>query len=170
MKRLAAALQGLGIAPGDRVGTLCWNHQEHIEAYFAIPCMAAVLHTLNLGLPPAQLARTIDHAQVRVRIVDDSLAPLLASIIGRCPSVKKVIVVGSEEAPGLGEAIAYEDLIAAARSSLNGRASISAVRLRCATPPAPRAIRRVSPTAIVRCTCTRWPSGRASASMTQNGC
>ena len=58
VQRLAAALQGLGIAPGDRVGTLCWNHQEHLEAYFAIPCMGAVLHTLNLRLPPAQLARS----------------------------------------------------------------------------------------------------------------
>ncbi len=117
VQRLASALQGLGIAPGDRVGTLCWNHQEHIEAYFAIPCMGAVLHTLNLRLPPAQLAQIINHAQDRVIIVDDSLAPLLASIIGRCPSVKKVIVVGSGEASGLGEAIAYEDLIAAARST-----------------------------------------------------
>src|SRR5437870_3688633 len=50
--KLAAALRRLGVAPGDRVGTLCWNNQEHLEAYFAIPCMGAVLHTLNLRLFP----------------------------------------------------------------------------------------------------------------------
>ena len=54
--RLAAGLRNLGIRAGDRVGTLCWNHQEHLEAYFAVPCLGAVLHTLNLRLSPSQLA------------------------------------------------------------------------------------------------------------------
>ncbi|HEY6782673.1 MAG TPA: long-chain fatty acid--CoA ligase [Candidatus Dormibacteraeota bacterium] len=113
VNRLAGALRTLGIVPGDRVGTLCWNHQEHIEAYFAIPCMGAVLHTLNLRLPPPQLAQIINHAEDRVVIVDDSLAPLLASVIDQCPSVEKVIVVGSEPVSGLGDALAYETLLAA---------------------------------------------------------
>ena len=94
-------------------GTLCWNHQEHMEAYLAIPCMGAVLHTLNLRLPPPQLAQIINHAQDKVVIVDNSLAPLLASVIGNCPSVEKVIVVGSGEASGLGDTLAYETLLAA---------------------------------------------------------
>src|SRR5262249_35254726 len=51
-ERLAAALKSLGVSPGDRVGTFLWNTQEHLEAYFAIPCMGAVLHTLNLRLFP----------------------------------------------------------------------------------------------------------------------
>ena len=102
VNRLAGALQTLGIGPGDRVGTLCWNHQEHIEAYFAIPCMGAVLHTLNLRLPPPQLAQIINHAEDRIVIVDDTLAPLLASVIGQCPSVEKVIVVGSGAVTGTG--------------------------------------------------------------------
>ena len=42
--RLAAGLRHLGIKPGDRVGTFCWNHQEHLEAYFAVPLLGAVLH------------------------------------------------------------------------------------------------------------------------------
>ncbi|MFZ2033771.1 MAG: long-chain fatty acid--CoA ligase [Candidatus Dormiibacterota bacterium] len=113
VNRLAGALRTLGIVPGDRVGTLCWNHQEHIEAYFAIPSMGAVLHTLNLRLPPAQLAQIINHAEDRVVIVDDSLAPLLASVLDQCPSVEKVIVVGSGEVSGLGEPLAYETLLAA---------------------------------------------------------
>ncbi len=111
--RLAGALRTLGIVSGDRVATLCWNHQEHLETYFAIPCMGAVLHTLNLRLPPNQLAQIINHAEDRVVIVDDSLAPLLAAVIGQCPSVENVIVVGAGAVTGLGDTLAYEDLLAA---------------------------------------------------------
>src|SRR5262245_1316415 len=44
-RRLAVALRQLGIRPGDRVATLCWNHHQHLEAYFGIPGAGAVLHT-----------------------------------------------------------------------------------------------------------------------------
>src|SRR4051794_36366265 len=44
-ERLAKALQRLGIGQGDRVGTFCWNNQEHLEAYLAVPAMGAGLHT-----------------------------------------------------------------------------------------------------------------------------
>jgi fatty-acyl-CoA synthase len=52
------------------VGTFCWNNQGHLEAYLAIPCMGAVLHTLNIRLPAEQLAYVINHAEDRVIIVD----------------------------------------------------------------------------------------------------
>ena len=52
---------------GDRVGTFCWNTQEHLEAYFAIPCMGAVLHTLNIRLFPEQLAYVINHGEDQSR-------------------------------------------------------------------------------------------------------
>ena len=55
-KQLAAALQKLGLQPGDRVATLCWNHYQHLEAYFGIPSGGFVLHTLNLRLHPNDLA------------------------------------------------------------------------------------------------------------------
>src|SRR6185295_17300686 len=64
--RLANALARLGVRPGDRVGTLCWNSQRHLEAYLAVPTMGAVLHTLNLRLFPEQLAWVINHAEDRV--------------------------------------------------------------------------------------------------------
>jgi fatty-acyl-CoA synthase len=51
-KKLAVALQQLGVYPGDRVATLCWNHYQHLEAYFAIPCMGAIVHPLNLRFNP----------------------------------------------------------------------------------------------------------------------
>ena len=66
VNRLAGALQRLGIKPGDRVATLAWNNHRHLEAYYAAPCMGAVLHTLNLRLFPDQLAFVINDAKDRI--------------------------------------------------------------------------------------------------------
>src|SRR6266850_959087 len=79
-ERLANALHRLGIRNGDRVATFCWNTQEHLEAYLAVPAMGAVLHALNIRLFPEQLAYVINHAADRIVILDDSLIPLLASV------------------------------------------------------------------------------------------
>ena len=108
---LAAALRKLGIKEGDRVGTFAWNTQEHMEAYFAIPCMGAVLHTLNLRLFPEQLSYIINHAEDRIVIVDDSLVPLLAKVAKDLKTVERYIVVGSGDASVLGEVLRYEELI-----------------------------------------------------------
>src|SRR5579884_3598134 len=78
--RLAAALQKSGIRPGDRVGTLMWNHYAHLEAYFGIPLAGAVLHTLNLRLHPQEIARIASHAGDRIVIVDNALLPLWEQI------------------------------------------------------------------------------------------
>jgi Acyl-CoA synthetases (AMP-forming)/AMP-acid ligases II len=51
-RQLAVALQKAGLERGDRVATLCWNHYQHHEAYFGVPCGGFVLHTLNLRLHP----------------------------------------------------------------------------------------------------------------------
>ena len=110
---LAAALKRLGIKQGDRVGTFAWNTQEHVEAYFAIPCMGAVLHTLNLRLFPDQLTYIINHAEDRVIIVDDSLVPLLARVAGNLKTVERYIVIGDGDATELGEVLRYEEIIAA---------------------------------------------------------
>jgi len=110
--RLAAGLRSLGIRAGDRVGTLCWNHQEHLEAYFAVPCMGAVLHTLNLRLSPSQLAFIVNHGGDRVVIVDSGLAPLMAAIRPQLTKVERVIVVGGGDTSGLGDVIDYNALLA----------------------------------------------------------
>ena len=65
-KQLAVALRGLGLEPGDRVATLCWNHYQHLEAYFGIPCGGFVLHTLNLRLHPNDIGYVAAHAGDRV--------------------------------------------------------------------------------------------------------
>jgi fatty-acyl-CoA synthase len=109
--RLAAALARLGVRPGDRVGTLCWNSQEHLEAYFAVPCMGAVLHTLNLRLFPEQLAYVVNHAGDKVVIVDDSVVPILARVAGELSSVETFLVVGDGDASALepfGAVVRYE--------------------------------------------------------------
>jgi acyl-CoA synthetase (AMP-forming)/AMP-acid ligase II len=115
-ERLAAALKRLGVEPGDRVGTFSWNTQEHLEAYFAIPCMGAVMHTLNLRLFTDQLTFVVNHAEDRVIIVDDSLVPLLARVAADLKTVEKYIVVGSAECDTStlqGDVLRYEDLLAA---------------------------------------------------------
>ena len=119
--RLAAGLARLGVRTGDRVATLAWNHQEHLEAYFAVPGMGAVLHTLNLRLFPEQLAWIVNHAEDKVLIVDASLAPLLAKIRSDLRTVEHTIIVGgagdgatAEAMNGLGEVIPYEEVVASA--------------------------------------------------------
>ncbi len=76
-RQLAVALQRLGLERGDRVATLCWNHHQHFECYFGIPCAGLVLHTLNLRLHAGDLAYIARHAGDRAVIVDRSLVPLL---------------------------------------------------------------------------------------------
>jgi fatty-acyl-CoA synthase len=75
-KQLAVALQGLGLERGDRVATLCWNHYQHLEAYFGIPCGGFVLHTLNLRLHPSDISFIAGHGGDRALILDKALVPL----------------------------------------------------------------------------------------------
>ncbi len=115
-RRLAGALHGLGIRPGDRVATLCWNHDRHLETYFAVPLMGAVLHTLNLRLHPDELAYVARHAEDRVLVVDASLLPLLEKFRDRA-AIRHVVVVtdGAAAPPGMLE---YEALLAGAPEPL----------------------------------------------------
>jgi fatty-acyl-CoA synthase len=91
-RQLAVALQKLGLERGTRVATLCWNHHQHHEAYFGIPCGGFVLHTLNLRLHPNDLAYIATHADDRVVIVDRSLVPLLEQFKERT-NIEHVFVV-----------------------------------------------------------------------------
>src|ERR1700730_11228194 len=118
-ERLAPPLRRVGIREGDRVGTLCWNNQEHQEAYLAVPSMGAVLHTLNLRLAPEQLAFVINHAEDRAVIVDGSLVPILASIKDRLDTVEEIIVTGTADAGALGEVLRYEGLLAGGQPGLD---------------------------------------------------
>ena len=72
-RRLAGALAELGVGEGDPVATLLWNQSEHLELYFALPGMGAVIHTLNPRLSPDELAFIVEDAQDKAIVVDESL-------------------------------------------------------------------------------------------------
>ncbi|WP_330289481.1 long-chain fatty acid--CoA ligase [Streptomyces sp. NBC_00576] len=115
--QLAHALRDdLGVTGDDRVATLMWNNPEHVEAYFAIPSMGAVLHTLNLRLPPEQLAWIVSHAADKVVITNGSLLPLLAPLLPHLKTVEHVVISGPGDRSALAGSHAqvheYEDLIA----------------------------------------------------------
>jgi fatty-acyl-CoA synthase len=109
--RLAGALKRLGVKPGDRVASLCWNHHQHLELYLAVPAMGAVLHTLNLRLHPNDLGYIARHAEDRVLVVDRSLLPLYEKFASAVPSIERVIVV-PDDGPAPNGRLDYEQLLA----------------------------------------------------------
>ena len=114
-RRLSSALATLGVRRGDRVGTLAWNDHRHLEAYFGIPCMGSVLHTINIRLAPDQVAYIINHAEDRVLLVDSGLLPLLESIRDNIPTVRAVVIMGDHVDPAASPfqpAYSYEALLA----------------------------------------------------------
>jgi fatty-acyl-CoA synthase len=109
--RLARALGSLGIEPGERVGTFAWNNQRHFELYMAVPCVGAVLHTLNIRLFAEQLTYIVNHADDTVIFVDDSLVPLLEKLAPQMPGVRHFVVMGDGDSGGLPRALRYEELL-----------------------------------------------------------
>ncbi|MEY9965637.1 fatty-acyl-CoA synthase [Streptacidiphilus sp. MAP12-16] len=116
--QLAHALRDeLGVTGDQRVATLMWNNTEHQEAYLAIPSMGAVLHTLNLRLPPQQLTFIINHAADHTILVNGSILPLLAPLLPQLrPTLRHIVVVGPGDQSALdgfnGTVHSYEELIA----------------------------------------------------------
>ncbi|MHA6761798.1 long-chain fatty acid--CoA ligase [Streptacidiphilus sp. PAMC 29251] len=116
--QLAHALRDeLGVTGDQRVATLMWNNTEHQEAYLAIPSMGAVLHTLNLRLPPQQLSFIINHAADHTVIVNGSVLPLIAPLLPQLrPTLRHIVVVGEGDRSVLdgfaGSVHDYEELIA----------------------------------------------------------
>jgi acyl-CoA synthetase (AMP-forming)/AMP-acid ligase II len=114
-RQLANALAAAGVREGDRVGTLAWNDYRHLELYFAVSCMGAVLHTVNPRLFPEQVEFIINHAEDRLLFVDPALLPLLAQFAGKLPTVRQAIVMTSDDAmPAVvaGKLESYEAFIA----------------------------------------------------------
>ena len=110
--RLSSALAALGVRQGDRVATLAWNNQQHLELHLAVPCMGAVLHTLNLRLSPEQLAYAVGHSEDRVVFVEDSLVRLLEPILDRLATVRQWVVIGDGDTGSLEPVMRYDELIA----------------------------------------------------------
>src|SRR3569623_1987784 len=97
--RLSGALLSLGLSPGDRVGTLAWNTQHHLEVYYATMNAGLVCHTLNPRLTTAHLAAMIIQADDKVLALAASLMPLLSDLLPLCPTLERIIVLdGFDEA------------------------------------------------------------------------
>jgi 3-(methylthio)propionyl---CoA ligase len=96
-RKLANALHAAGVRPGDRVATLAWNDYRHLELYYAVSCMGAVLHTVNPRLFPEQLEFIINHAADKLLFVDPTLLPALTPLQGKIPSVERTIVMTSAQ-------------------------------------------------------------------------
>lgn len=111
--RLANALEKLGVKRGDRVATFAWNNARHLEIYFAVPCMGAVLHPINLRLPGDQIAYIANHAEDQVLFVDPTLLPAVEKLAPHLKGVKHFVVMGDKVPEGttLTPVHAYEDLI-----------------------------------------------------------
>ncbi|MBA2530073.1 MAG: long-chain fatty acid--CoA ligase [Euzebyales bacterium] len=113
--RLAAALRDLGVGPGDRVASFAWNSDRHLELYLAVPCMGAVLHTLNPRLHHEQVSWIANHAEDTVVFADTSLAPAWQAVAAGVKTVTTVVAMDDSDGQGgIDGAQDYEELLAGA--------------------------------------------------------
>jgi fatty-acyl-CoA synthase len=112
VKQLSLALRELGVRPGDRVATLAWNHAQHLEAYWAIPTMGAILHTLNPRLHPDDLSYIMQDAGDSVLLVDHSLLPLVWQIPASSALRHVIVMQRTDELPHT--VLDYDELLASA--------------------------------------------------------
>ncbi len=112
--RLAKALTKRGVKPGDRLATLAWNTERHLEAWYGITGAGGVYHTLNPRLFPEQLVYIANHAEDRMIFVDLTFVPILEKLQDQLKTVETyVILTDAAHMPqtGLRNAVAYEDLL-----------------------------------------------------------
>ncbi|HCK84844.1 MAG TPA: long-chain fatty acid--CoA ligase, partial [Hyphomonadaceae bacterium] len=113
-KQVTNALKGEGIALGDRVATLAWNTERHMEVWYGAMGMGAVLHTVNPRLFPEQIAWIVNHAEDKILFLDTTFVPTIEKVAGDLRTVKAyVILTDREHMPKttLPNAMAYEDFI-----------------------------------------------------------
>ncbi len=111
-RRVSAVLADLGVRRGDRVATLAWNTQAHVEVWYAVMGVGAVCHTLNPRLTAAQLAAMVQQSQARILVAAADLAPLARQIVERAPSIERLLIIDDKPADRTTEAL--EPLIAEA--------------------------------------------------------
>jgi fatty-acyl-CoA synthase len=107
-RKLAQALERLGIGRGDRVATLAMNHSRHVVAWYGTIGMGGVVHTINPRLFDDQLAYIANHAEDRVLFYDAAFAPLVEKLKPRWKTIEHYICF--DPAGGAG---GFEDLLAA---------------------------------------------------------
>ncbi len=112
--RLANALKSLKIKKGDRVASFALNNQRHLELYFGVPSMGAVLHTVNIRLSQEHLVYIINHAEDRVIFLDEDFYFLLEPIKDQLKTVEQYVILsetGKMPPTSLSPAVLYDDLI-----------------------------------------------------------
>jgi 3-(methylthio)propionyl---CoA ligase len=121
-KQLAGALAAIGVRPGDRIATLAWNDHRHLELYYGVSGIGAVLHTVNPRLDPRQIEFIIQHAEDVYVFFDVSLLPLVEALAPKLTGVRGfVAMVAREQLPPtvLRSLICYEDLLSEHGSSFD---------------------------------------------------
>ncbi len=115
-KQVAKALLALGIAPGDRVATLAWNGYRHMELYYGVSGMGAILHTINPRLFPEQLEYIANHAEDQYLFFDLTFAPLIEKLAPLMKTVKGFVAMTDRAhlpASGIPNLLCYEELVGA---------------------------------------------------------
>jgi len=113
-KQVAKALHSLGVTSGDRIATLAWNGYRHLELYFGVSGMGAVLHTINPRLFPEQIVYIANHAEDCFLFLDLSIVPLVESITRELSTVRGFIIMTDEAhmpTTSLPNVLCYENLI-----------------------------------------------------------
>jgi fatty-acyl-CoA synthase len=106
-----------GVRTGDRIATLAWNSERHLELWYGITGIGAITHTVNPRLFPEQIAWIIDHAGDRMLFLDLSFVKLIEQIQDKVPSIERyVILTDAAHMPdtSLKGAVPYEDWLAEA--------------------------------------------------------
>lgn len=113
--QVANMLVRLGVKPGDRVTSLAWNTHRHLELFYAVPGMGAVLHTANPRFSEDQVVYTITHAQSEVLLYDRTFEELVTRLRPRIPNIKHFVMLSNAEgiAATSSAAASYEALLAA---------------------------------------------------------
>jgi fatty-acyl-CoA synthase len=115
-RQVANALRRLGIAQSDRIATLAWNHDRHVEIYFGATCSGAVLHTVNPRLFPDQVRFILADAESSYVFFDVTFAPLVEQLAPQLPNVRGYVALCARDAlPSISvpNLLAYEDLLGA---------------------------------------------------------
>ena len=113
-KKLANALNKLGITLHDTVATIAWNNSRHFETYFGVSGMGAILHTLNPRYSPAQLVYILNHAEDKVLIIDPTFIPLVEGVQDQLNFVETIIIAAEKSsipANNLNNSCSYDDLL-----------------------------------------------------------
>ena len=109
-RRMAQALERLGVKPGDRVATLAMNHSHHLTSWYGAIGMGGILHTINPRLFDDQLAFIANHAEDKVLLYDRAFAPVVERMKPRWTTIEHFICFDPPAGePGFAEWIAAED-------------------------------------------------------------